>query len=172
MLCPPSVFHRLLGHPIWAPIFWRLFLAPPLCVRISAGPGLLEWSPPANLYIVVEPPAHPSQSLWDLNVYTIQNLNQSPFYQRANQESQHFIVFKLFRMIFWEWYLCTNIWKWMSDKENIIMSASSFSGLPRQICLNPVYLMYSKLTWTCIVNFWWIFGTQKKWLGNEIIQNQ
>ena len=33
------------------------------------------------------------------------------------------------------------------------MSASLFSGLPRQICLNPVYLKYSKLTWTCIVKF-------------------
>ena len=46
----------------------------------------------------------------------------------------------------------------MSDKENIIMSASSFSGLPRQICLNPVYLMYSKTNLDMyrkfLVDFW------------------
>ena len=57
----------------------------------------------------------------------------------------------------------------MSDKENIIMSASLFSGLPCQICLNPVYLKYSKLTWTCIVKFLVDFlGHQLKELGKSI----
>ena len=87
----------------------------------------------------------------------------------ANQESQEHNCFQTFRMIFEEWYLCTNIWKWMSDKENIIMSASLFSGLPCQICLNPVYLKYSKLTWTCIVKFLVDFlGHQLKELGKSI----
>ena len=121
-------------------------------------------SPPATLYIIVEPPTSPMESQ-HLKPFRISNL-----FSLLNQSRISSI--QLFQT-FSGWSLrndiCEQIFKnECLEKEYpnvcLIVFWASLSNMP-----NPVYLKYSKLTWTCIVKFLVDFlGHQLKELGNSI----
>ena len=105
-------------------------------------------SPPATLYIIVEPPTSPMESQ-HLKPFRISNL-----FSLLNQSRISSI--QLFQT-FSGWSLrndiCEQIFKnECLEKEYpnvcLIVFWASLSNMP-----NPVYLKYSKLTWTCMVKF-------------------